>query len=198
MRILAVSDIEKPVLYEVINQQKIGKVDLIVSCGDLSSDYLSYISTIYGAPLFMVRGNHDRMVTADVPVGENLHRRLVTYKSIRMMGFEGVPCYTMDAVQYSEYEMDWMVRWMALKAKLSGRIDLVVTHAPPAGIHEGGDYSHRGFPAFTKVIRSLKPRFFLHGHTHLNYDRNLPRMSTINQTTVINVYGYYVFEIKTI
>lgn len=195
MRILAVSDIEEPVLFEVSKQQKIKPVDLIISCGDLSPDYLSYISTIYAAPLFMVRGNHDWMITPEVATGENIHRRLVKYKSLRMIGFEGAPRYTTKAVQYSESEMDWMVRWLMFKARLGGRVDLVVTHAPPAGIHEGGDFSHRGFPAYTKIIHHLKPRFFLHGHTHLNYGRNLPRLSVVHQTTVINVYGYYLLEL---
>jgi uncharacterized protein len=72
MRILALSDVEEATLYEETMRAKIGNIDLIVSCGDLSIDYLSYISTVYGAPLFFVRGNHDQKISRDVEIGENL------------------------------------------------------------------------------------------------------------------------------
>ena len=35
----------------------------------------------------------------------------------------------------------------------------------------------------------------MHGHVHLNYDANLPRVCTHGQTTVINATERYTFEI---
>ena len=52
------SNAEEETLDEERMRVKIGPVDPIISGGDLSEDYLSYVSTIYGAPLFYVRGNH--------------------------------------------------------------------------------------------------------------------------------------------
>lgn len=194
MKILAISDVEEKVLYEETKREKIGAVDVIISCGDLETDYLSYISTVYGAPLFYVRGNHDKMLTEQVAGGENLHGRIVQYKSLRLMGFEGGPYFSGDGIEYTDSRMKVQTSLAIVKAKFLGKPDIVVAHTPPSGIHEGGDYSHRGFSGFNQIIEKLQPRFFLHGHTHLNYGRNLPRVTKVNSTTVINVYGYYVIQ----
>jgi len=194
MKILAISDVEEKILYEETKREKIGAVDLIISCGDLKADYLSYISTVYGAPLFYVRGNHDKNLTEQVAVGENLHGRIVRYKSLRLMGFEGGPYFSGDGIEYTESQMNFHTSLAIIKAKFLGKPDIVVAHNSPAGIHEAGDYNHRGFSGFNRIIEKLQPRYFLHGHTHLNYGRNLPRVTQVNATTVINVYGYYVIE----
>ncbi len=193
MKILAVSDVESPML--AAETKRLSGIDLIISCGDLNESYLSYLTTVYGAPLFFVRGNHDLAITPQVIIGENLHQRQVRYKGISLMGFEGSLAYTANAVQYSEFDMSWMVRSARFKALFLGRPDIIVTHAPPRGIHEGEDFCHRGFGAFTKLIERCHPKYFLHGHTHLNYQRNLPRVTIVGSTKVINVFGYYVFEI---
>ncbi len=193
MRILAVSDIEEGLL--AAETKKIAGVDLIVSCGDLNESYLSYLSTIYGVPLFFVRGNHDQELTSDGPVGENLHNRFLSYRKLRFLGFEGSIDYTRHAVQYTEAEMGWMVKLACLKKVFHGSPDIVVTHAPPRGIYEATDRCHTGFQSFNYLIRKLRPKYFLHGHIHLNYQRNLPRISNINDTMVINVYGHYVLDV---
>ncbi len=195
MRVLAVSDIEEPVLYEETKQIKIGKVDLIISCGDLKLSYLSYLATVYQAPLFFVRGNHDQAVTPELQFGENLHNRFVNYHGIKFLGFEGSPVYSREGVQYTDFSIGFQVKKAILKSFIFGVPDCVIAHAPPKGIHDQPDYAHRGTAAYTSLINLLKPRFFLHGHTHLNYNRNMPRMTQIGPTTAINVYGYYLFEI---
>ena len=40
-----------------------------------------------------------------------------------------------------------------------------------------------------------QPKWFIHGHVHLNYDAKLPRVCTRGNTTVINATERYVFEI---
>lgn len=194
MRILAVSDIEEAVLYEETKQAKIGKVDLVISCGDLKLSYLSYLSTVYQAPLFFVRGNHDGFITPESQFGENLHNRFLKYRGIKFLGFEGSPVYSHEGVQYTKFSIGLHVKLAILKSIFFGAPDFVITHAPPQGIHDQPDYAHRGTVAYTRLIDWLKPKFFLHGHTHLNYNRNAPRITKIGSTTVINVYGYYLFE----
>ncbi len=194
MKILAVSDVEEPLLDA--ESKRVSGIDLIISCGDLNESYLSYLSTVFGAPLFYVRGNHDQAITPCMSLGENLHDRLVKYRNLKMLGFEGVLDYTTQSVvQYSEFELNWMIRKFYIKAFFRGKPNIIVTHAPPQGLHEGSDYAHRGPKAFRKLIDHFQPEYFLHGHTHLNYQRNLPRITQVGATKVVNVYGYYVFEI---
>ena len=40
-----------------------------------------------------------------------------------------------------------------------------------------------------------QPKWFIHGHMHLNYRANLPRVCTRGGTTVINATERYEFEI---
>lgn len=195
MRVLAVSDVEEPVLYEETKQKKIGKVDLIISCGDLKLSYLSYLTTVYQAPLFFVRGNHDQAITPELQFGENLDNRFVKYQGIKFLGFEGSPVYSREGVQYTDFKIGIKVQKAIYKSLIFGVPDCVITHAPPKGIHDQPDYAHRGTAAYTSLINRLQPRFFLHGHTHLNYNRNAPRMTQVGSTTVINVYGYYLFDL---
>lgn len=197
MKILAIADVEEETLYEERMRLKIGPVDLIISCGDLSEDYLSYVSTVYGAPLFYVRGNHDQKITKAVSLGENLHNRMVRYKGFKFLGFEGCPRYNNGVVQYTEREMGLMVNKAIFSAWFGGKPDVIVTHATPKGIHEGKDFAHRGFAAFNKLIEHSKPRFFLHGHNHLVYNPlDQVRVWENGKTQVINVYGHYVFTLE--
>jgi len=58
MKILAISDIVVPQLYTEQIPERFLDVDLVLSCGDLPYEYLEYIVTRLGKPLFYVRGNH--------------------------------------------------------------------------------------------------------------------------------------------
>ena len=60
MRILTVSDKVEPVLYGPYIRERVGKIDLVLACGDLPHYYLEYIIGLLDAPLFFVHGNHDR------------------------------------------------------------------------------------------------------------------------------------------
>ena len=39
------------------------------------------------------------------------------------------------------------------------------------------------------------PAFLVHGHVHMNYDSDIPRIMTFGQTTVVNAYERYFIEI---
>jgi len=200
MRILVISDFNDPVLYEETNRNKIGNIDLVISCGDLSREHLSYVSTMYKAPLFFVRGNHDLLLLTEGPVGENLHDQLIKYRGIRMLGFEGVPNYNNQGVQFSNIDINILFFKFFIKTLFLERPDIIVTHAPPKGIHDGPDNAHRGVPEYAKMITQFKPKYFLHGHNHLDYHSNLKWRSKFHQitmvesTTVIRIYGYYILN----
>ena len=56
MRILAVSDRVESVLYDRFDRQQFEDIDLILSCGDLPPEYLSFLLGKLNAPLYFVRG----------------------------------------------------------------------------------------------------------------------------------------------
>jgi Icc-related predicted phosphoesterase len=74
-------------------------------------------------------------------------------------------------------------------------VDIVVTHAPPFGIHDAKDLCHQGFACFRSLIQKHQPRFFLHGHIHAVFPDAEDRISLFNTTRIINTYGHYILEI---
>jgi Icc-related predicted phosphoesterase len=87
------------------------------------------------------------------------------------------------------------IRALRLKIWRQKGIDIVITHAPPRHIHDAEDLCHRGFKSFRWLIDRYRPRYFIHGHIHAQFDDPAQRVSIINQTKVVNTYGYYLFEI---
>ena len=59
MKILLLSDQECPALYDYYMPGRLDGYDLIISCGDLNSKYLSFIVTMARVPVMYVHGNHD-------------------------------------------------------------------------------------------------------------------------------------------
>ena len=45
-------------------------------------------------------------------------------------------------------------------------------------------------------INKYKPKYFIHGHVHRNYGRNIPQKSSYQDTTVINACGRCVIEFE--
>ena len=73
--------------------------------------------------------------------------------------------------------------------------DILLTHAPGKGMVDCHDLCHTGFETFNKLLDKYQPALFLHGHTHLNYGRNIPRESRYGQTRVVNGYERYILEL---
>lgn len=59
MNILALADEESSYLWDYYDESKLKDVDLILSCGDLSPQYLSFLATLAHCPVLYVHGNHD-------------------------------------------------------------------------------------------------------------------------------------------
>lgn len=226
MRILAVSDIVDPVLYDRYDAAwwQSQHVDLIISCGDLPADYLSFLVSAFNVPLFYVPGNHDGGYHDAPPEGcDSIDGRLVTWNDLHLLGLGGSLRYNGGPEQYAEWEME--LRALRLKPAIwrAGRLDLVVTHAPPrlTSDHpapatllshgalpetavedsprpsypgDGPDHVHQGFHAFNNLIQAHHPRYLLHGHTHLLYGR-ARRTVEIDHTPVIDVYGHYLLDL---
>ncbi len=74
-------------------------------------------------------------------------------------------------------------------------VDVLITHAPPYGIHDASDLAHTGFKAHEWLIRVARPRLVLHGHQHRNYAPLKAHETTVNGTAVINVHPYRIIDV---
>jgi Icc-related predicted phosphoesterase len=197
MKLLAVSDVVEPAFYRNFDNPAPSEVDLIVSCGDLPPEYLTFLMSTGNAPLYYVRGNHDIRYIQKPPMGAmNLHGQLVTFRGLRLLGLEGSRWYNGGPIQYTESQMRREVRNLAAKLWWYGGVDIVVTHAPPRYVHDAEDLCHRGFKVFRKLIDKYRPRYLLHGHIHGIFDHPSQRMTVVNQTIVVNSCGYIVLDIE--
>ncbi len=206
MKILAVSDRVDARLYNPAVKNNLAAVTLILSCGDLPLYYLDYLMTMLNAPLFYVAGNHDRFPDTPqpgepaLPGGTNLDERLVRHQGLLIGGLAGSMRYNRDpGPQYTEREMARKAArlipsllWNRLR---HGRyLDILITHAPPKGIHDQSDLCHAGFNTFLQFMDRFEPRYLLHGHVH-RYGHSQPAETQYGRTRVINVYPYRVLDI---
>jgi Icc-related predicted phosphoesterase len=196
MRVLTVSDIVVSTLYPVADRKAFGEIDLVIACGDLPPEYLGYLAHVFDVPLFFVKGNHDIRFDRTPPGGcTDLNRRLVSFRGLRFLGLEGSMWYNGGPCQYTEKQMKGHIRRLRPVLWWRKGVDVVVTHAPPLGVHDGKDLCHQGFACFRRLIRKYRPRFFLHGHIHAYFQEASERMTLLNTTRVINTYGYHVLDI---
>jgi Icc-related predicted phosphoesterase len=184
MKILTISDVVHDLVHSPNIAERFKDIDLVLSCGDLPFDYLEYIVTMLGKRLCYVYGNHaqrevlqsdgERIVE---PRGcENIHRRVIEHKGVLIAGLEGSLRYRDGPHQYTQAQ------------------NILITHAAPAGIQDGKDLCHRGFRAFLGFMGRYKPRYLIHGHTHL-YRQDANRTTQYGDTIVLNTCGYQVIEI---
>lgn len=198
MRILAVADNVHRRLYDHFDPACCAGVDVIVSCGDLPADYLGFLVSMLNVPLLYVRGNHDTAYAQRPPEGcIDLSGRMLTIGGVRFAGLEGCRPYTrpQDAIQYTEREMWRMAVRLGVKLWLRRGVDVLVTHAPPYGIHNGDDNAHTGYRSYNWLIEKFKPKVYLHGHQHMNYRAFQPRRTQVGGTEVINADGYQIVEV---
>ena len=188
MKILAVSDEESPALWDYFVPGRLDGYDLILACGDLKAEYLSFLVTMSHARLLYVRGNHDGAYLQNPPDGcECIDDQFVVYNGVRILGLGGCRKYRKGPFQYTERQMRWRIAklWPALIR--CGGVDIVIAHAAPQGLGDRDDPAHLGFAAFRKLIEKWRPALFLHGHVHRRYDHTMPREHIYESTRIINV-----------
>ena len=197
MKILSVSDAVEPLLYDHFDPSRFDRFDLILACGDLPPEYLSFLVTRFNVPLYYVKGNHDIRSNGYYPGGcMDLDNKLIVHQGLRIMGLEGCHWYNGKAYQYTERQMRNKIRKLWYPLWRHKGVDIVITHAPPRHINDGEDRCHRGFECFRRLIHKYHPPYFIHGHMHFNYIADPQRITVIDQTKVVNTYGYFLFEIK--
>jgi Icc-related predicted phosphoesterase len=164
-------------------------------------------------PLLYVPGNHDpNLAPRDStwaplrhedsqpgPQGcDNVDGRVVLVRGIRVAGLGGSLRYKPGPNQYSQAQMRWRALRLDLRARLTGprrgrRVDVLVAHAPPFGVSNAGDAAHAGFAAFRRLIATMGPALFLHGHVH-PYGRMQPER-LVGSTRVVNAIPSRLVEV---
>jgi Icc-related predicted phosphoesterase len=110
------------------------------------------------------------------------------------MGLGGSMKYNDGKYQYTEVQMNLRAKMMWAQIRKHRGFDILVTHAPAYGINDGADLPHRGFATFLALMERYRPRYFLHGHVHMNYSRKHKRRDQYQDTIVINGYERYVLD----
>jgi Icc-related predicted phosphoesterase len=209
MKILAVSDDVVPWIYSPSLRDKCDEVDIVISCGDLPTDYLEFIATTLNKPSYFVHGNHDAKPNndaedrrKDAPDGWiNLDLKRLRLGNLRLAGLEGCHRYK-PGVPYQYTQGDqwlrtfWLARQMAQgMARWSRGADIMVTHSPLRGIHDGEDIAHHGFDAFNWLAKAFRPSLWLHGHQHRTYNPMQAGETQLGDTLIVNVHPYRILEL---
>ena len=195
MKILAVSDEESKYYYEFYTPGKLREYDLILACGDLRVSYLEFLVTMARGPLLYVHGNHDDRFQREPEGCICIDDKIYEYQGVRILGLGGSYRYRKGQYMYTERQMRRRVRRLWLPLLRHKGFDILVTHAPARHLHDLDSLPHRGFACFVQLLNRYRPRYFVHGHIHLNYGGEIPRQSTYGDTTIINACGYCSFEI---
>ena len=217
MKILCISDKIDPLVYSPLIKERFSDIDLILSAGDLPLYYLDYIISNLNKPLFFVFGNHHiddlkhyRKLN-DTPISVvhqdieymgcgavHLGTKVKIEGNTIVAGLGGSMRYNRGHNQFTETEM-YLEIFKIMPSLLWNRlirgkcVDILLTHAPPKGIHDKKDKCHLGFKAFLWFMKVFKPKYLVHGHIHL-YDMNEERCTQSNNTKVINAYNHFVLE----
>lgn len=195
MKILAIGDEESKSLWEYFDKSKLEGIDLIISCGDLDSNYLTFLATLSTIPVLYVHGNHDKNYEKFPPEGcFCIEDKIYVHNGVRILGLGGSMRYSKGPHQYTEWQMRQRIAKLRFRIFRKRGFDILVTHAPAYQLNDGRDLPHQGFLSFRKLLEKYKPKFFLHGHVHLSYGRSHKRYDKYQDTHIINVFEKCVFE----
>ncbi len=206
-KILALSDQVVDRIYTLATDSHFRDVDLILGCGDLPYTYLEYLVSILNVPLYYVPGNHDPAYNpyrslSYAEGGLNLDLKTAHAEGLFIAGFGGCIRYRPDGVnQYTQRQAffrayNLIIRLLSSQIRYGRKLDVLITHSPPFGIHDEESLAHQGLRALNLLIRKAQPRYLIHGHTHF-YRNNLEDAVTqTGRTTIMNIFPYKVIEIN--
>ncbi|MGI6118244.1 MAG: metallophosphoesterase family protein [Bilifractor sp.] len=197
MRILAVADEASPALWDYYDSRITKGVDLILSCGDLSPDYLEFLVTVVNKPLLYVRGNHDGRYDVRPPEGcVDIDDRIYDFHGLRILGLGGSARYRSGGDMYTEREMAARIRKLRGGILLRNGFDVLVTHAPARGYGDMDDLPHRGFECFNSLLDRYRPKLMFYGHVHKSYGSGFEKeMTHACGTRLVNAGGYRLIDI---
>jgi len=208
VRILAVADAVSPFVYSSNFPGNLPPFDVVLSAGDTPGHVLEFIATKTTVPPVYVFGNHavgylrDPASDEERPPGGciDAHLRVVEVGGLLIAGIEGSLRYRQGPHQYTQAEFRMLAWRMAprlawLRATKGRAVDVLLTHAPPRGPHEGDDHVHAGVDAFNAFHLRWRPRVHVHGHVHL-VGSNAPRSYvTEDGVRVVNAYEFALVDL---
>ena len=197
MKILLLSDIADKALWDYLDRSLLEGIELVLACGDLPAEYLSFLTCFTQAPILYVHGNHDSGYEKKPPEGcICVEDDIYVHNGVRILGLGGSMKYRPSTCMYTEREMNRRVRRLWWKLWRHKGFDILMTHAPARGVGDQDDLSHRGFTAFNRLMDKYHPRYMVHGHVHPQYAAlSFKRERQYSETTVINGYKRYIIEI---
>lgn len=195
VKILFIADEPSPVLWDYFDRSRLDGIDLIISCGDLPPQYLSFLATFFMGPVLYVHGNHDDCYLDTPPDGCTcIDDRVYEFEGIRIAGLGGSMRYRKGTFQYTEKQMLWRTLKLQYQIFRHKGLDILVSHAPAYGLNDGTDLPHRGFQCFHRLLEKYHPGYFVHGHMHFSYKPMQKRVMVHKDVTVINACKEYVLE----
>lgn len=196
MKILLLADEPDKRLWDHLDRRLLEGVELVISCGDLPGEYLSFLTCFTNAPILYVHGNHDERYEKKPPEGcICIEDRVVLCRGLRIAGLGGSMRYKPGPHQYSDKEMTRRARKLRFPLWRSKGLDILVAHAPMRDVGDSGDLAHRGFTAFREMADRYHPRLFVHGHVHQSYDFRFRREREYGETKVINAWTSHFIDI---
>ena len=206
-KVLAVSDQVVERIYTLAANDHFQDVDLILGCGDLPYTYLEYLVSMLCVPLYYVPGNHDPRYNAERSLtyaegGSNLDLKTATVNGLLLAGLggsiryrpDGVNQYTQEQAFFRAYRL--LVQVLINQVFFGRKLDVLISHSPPFEIHDDDSHAHQGLKALNFLIRTVRPRYLFHGHTHF-FRHNLEECVTqVGRTTIMNIFPYKVIEIN--
>ena len=197
MKILVLSDIADKALWDYLDRSLLEDIDLVLSCGDLPAEYLSFLTCFTLAPILYVHGNHDSGYEKKPPEGcVCVEDRIYTVGGLRVLGLGGSMKYRPAPHMYKEKEMAARARRLWWQLYRNKWFDILLTHAPARNVGDQDDLPHRGFETFNRLMDKYHPKLMVHGHVHPQYAAvSFKRERAYGDTRVINAYKRYVIEI---
>ena len=97
MKIMVLSDIADKALWDYLDRRLLEGIDLILSCGDLPAEYLSFLTCFTDAPILYVHGNHDKSYDRKPPEGcVCVEDDIYEFRGVRVLGLGGSMRYRPD------------------------------------------------------------------------------------------------------
>ena len=168
----------------LVGKMKGESAEVLISLGDIWDSTIEKAREAYGcATVLAVKGNHDSAAAFPSPIID-LHLKVVEYEGVRFGGFSGSWKYKPRGHHmFEQFEVTQALRSFPA-------VDVFVAHNSPMGFHERDPDVHQGFEGFADYIDRVRPRYFLHGHQHVN------QLSQLGETTIIGIFGEAALDLE--
>lgn len=156
--------------------------DILIFAGDMThcrtardvADFNSFLGSLPHRHKIVVGGNHDHRLARDPEKAQSMLSSAIYLvdKSVEVCGITVYGAPWQPTFNDRACDAFALPRGKALKAKwdlIPAGVDILVTHAPPAGIlDQDGPVSH-GCSDLTAAVAVCKPRYHVFGHIHSHH-----------------------------